>query len=460
MPKVTPSSENNEVLSWKKYFENDLADDSTFEYIENLRTEVESIDLWKETKVKAQKELPDVPVTVLDILITRFAPFIEQLPTGHGVGHLSRDLINLSQILQDPYIQQQSNVEILVAIIAGIFHDIGNSVIERYDEPNRFTGHAEVGAYLFGQITNDIIPPNLLKLIQFSISSHTNYLKDLTIIKGEGTPQEKTRIRRQYDNTLHQDKNETHKIAVWITQASDRTDALGVPFVIRHILTKAVPTKDYSEGEFHVPADTEEADFMHQFMPLIRTAGYKQQLITKKDKTSIVLEHFFTYYETTVNKSPYSQYDTPYFTSNVANENAFDTARFIIAATAKAETYTQSKREKQFEKFYKLCTILEPAINTKNAIKSLRHKFGWLSESYQNHWAYGFMLLADTLYPRWYHETNKRLRNVPEVRDKKISAIVARMNRRAQSVMEAFSSTQLENNQQLDCYELLISIKY
>ncbi len=456
MPILKLPSPNNEVIAWRKYFENDLADDATFVYIENLRAEVESLAQWKETKAKAHKELTDIPTTILDILIKRFAPFIKELPTGHGPGHLSRDLINLSIILQDPYIQQQSFVEIFVAILAGIFHDIGNAVIARYDEPDRFTGHAEVGAYLFGQLAGDIIPPNLLKLIQFAISSHTNYLKDLPITKEEGTPQERTRIRRQYDNTLDKDKNETHKIGIWMTQASDRTDALGVPFIIRHILTKAMPTKDYANGEFHVPADTVEADFMHQFMPLVRTMEYKKQLITKKDKTSIILEHFYTYYETTVDVSPYSQYDTPYFSTHVATENAFDTSRFIIATTAKAQTYTTATREKQFEKFYQLCNILEPAINTEATIKSLRHKFTWLSESYQNHWAYGFMILTDTLYPRWYHDTCDTLQNMPAVKDKKLSAIITDLHKKAQNVIKAFSPMRLNNKQQSNCFELLI----
>jgi hypothetical protein len=459
MPNHNVNSKNDEVTTWREYFKNDLSDDATFVYIENLRAEVETLAQWKETKAKANKELADIPISILDILVERFAFFIKQLPTGHGVGHLSRDLINFSLILQDPYIQQQSDVEIFVALIAGVFHDIGNSVIERYDEQSRFTGHAEVGAYLFGQIASDIIPPNLLKLIQFAISSHTNYLKDLTIIKDESTPQERKRIRRQYDNTLHKDKNDTHKIAVWMTQASDRTDALGVPFIVRLILTKAVPTRDYSNGEFHVTADTQEADFMHQFMPMVRTTEYKQQLLTKKDKTSIILEHFYTYYETTINVSPYSQDDTPYFSTNVATDNAFDTARFIIATTAKAETYATRKREKQFEKFYKLCTILEPASNNEKTVQLLKHKFTWLSESYQNHWAYGFMLLTDTLYPRWYQETYDKLQNIPTVKDKKLSTIVASLHKKAQHVVKAFSPLQMENKYHESCFELLVNTK-
>ncbi len=457
LPNNKVARSNNEVLEWRNFFKNDLADDSAFIYIENLRSKIEALELWKEAKIQAQKELADIPVSIIDILIDRFAPFIKQLPTGHGVGHLSRDLINLSLILQDPYIQQQSEVEIFVAMIAGIFHDIGNSIIERYDEAKRFTGHAEVGAYLFGQIAGDIIPPHLLKLIQFAISSHTNYLKDLTITKDANTSQERTRIRRQYDSMLHKDKNETHKIAVWITQASDKTDALGVPFITRLILTKAVPTQDYTNGEFHIPAETAEADFMHQFMPLVRTAEYKKQLITPKDKTSIILEHFYTFYETTVNVSPYSQYDTPYYSTRIATEKALDTARFIIAATAKAETYTTSKKEKQFENFYKLCTILEPALNTEATLKLLRHKFTWLSESYQNHWAYGFMLLTDTLYPRWYQETNTALKKTLIIKDKKLNAIVSSMHKKAQKVIPAFSPEQMDNKDHANCFEMLIN---
>ena len=196
---------------------------------------------------------------------------------------------------------------------------------------------------------------------------------------------------------------------------------------------------------------------MHQFMPLVRTMEYKQQLITKKDKTSIVLEHFYTYYETTVDVSPYSQDDTPYFSTKVVPEHALDTARFIIATTAKAQTYAEATREKQFEKFYRLCNILEPALNTEETIKLLRHKFTWLSESYQNHWAYGFMLLTDSLYPRWYHETYDKLQDVPVLKDKKLSAITANIHKKAQHIIKAFSPMQMDNNNHVDCFELLVN---
>lgn len=220
MPSNNVTSDNNEVTTWKNYFANDLSDDATFVYIENLRAEVESLSQWKETKVKAQKELFDISISLLDILIKRFAPFIKQLSTCHGVGHLSRDLINLSIILKDPVMPQQPLVEIFVALIAGIFHDIGNAVIERYDESSRFAGHAEVGAYLFGQIAGDMIPPNILKLIQFAISSHTNYLQDIAITKEEGTPQERTRMQ---DKKMTAIASTMHKKAQKVLQAFSPT---------------------------------------------------------------------------------------------------------------------------------------------------------------------------------------------------------------------------------------------
>lgn len=443
------------IHAWKKYFADDAVDEYVYDKIDNLRDQLEFIEHWKERKIKAHKEIDEIPANILGKLLAKFLPFITHLPTGHGPGHLSRDLIHLTTILHDEYIQQQDPVEVLVGLLAGIFHDIGNAVVERYDEPNHFAGHAEVGAYLFGMLAKDILPENILKLTQFAIASHTNYLKDIVITKYPGTPQEKTKIRKPYQNALSNGAKQAHKIALWMTQATDRSDALSVPFIIRHILTKAMPTQDYSQDHFHVVRDNEEEDFMHQFMPIIRTQEYKNQLLTKKDKTSIVLEHFYIFYETTVDLSPYSQYDTPYFFSHIVATNSLDTARFIIATTARAETIEPFEREKLFDQFYRVCAIIEPAHNTGKTIQLLKKKFPLLSDSYQNHWAHGFKLLTTKLYPRWYKETKESIQTTPKFENAKLSTIIKDLHKRANHIIEAFSPDFLTKKETPDLIQLL-----
>lgn len=387
------------LKDWHEFFENPNNDLFVYESILKLRENVEKIEQWVNIKNLALKEIKEIDHEILSLLFNRFADFIKETPPGHGMGHISRDVVHICEMLNDPLFRTDDTVEIFVGIIGGIFHDIGNSVTERYLEPERFSGHAEVGAFLFGNLTRDIIPVNLNMLIQFVIAAHTNYLHDITITRNNIS-----KIKKPYNWAPVIYNNKIQKISAWITQATDRLDALGVPMVARHILTKANPTKDYSQGSFHVVHNTPEEDFKHQFSTVVRSKEYKANLIKAQDRTTTVLEHFYNFYESSIEKTVYSQYDSTYFASKIVNTLALDHARFVNAVSIVPPAYSTEEKNRYVKNFMQVCMIIDPSKNIKETVDILENKFYSLPDREQDHWAYGFNLLENSLYPRWYKE--------------------------------------------------------
>ncbi len=158
-------------------------DSQVFDEIQRLRAEVGTLEGWKAAKERTRQELAATPDDILEQLLERFAPFIKNLPPGSSRGHFMRDGVYLTAIFQDPDIQSADAVEVFVGMLAGMYHDIGTSVAERYHEAKRFSAHAEVGAHLFGEISKSLLGENLIKLTQYAIVAHTHYRGDRTVTK-------------------------------------------------------------------------------------------------------------------------------------------------------------------------------------------------------------------------------------------------------------------------------------
>lgn len=435
---------------WKEFFKREDSDRIIYDAIQHLREKTESLIQWKNVKQKAEKEFETISPDILQQLLQAFSSYIIELPAGHSIGHLSRDLIHLSAILHDPALQRENSIELFIGIIGGIFHDIGNSVINRYHESIRFTGHAEAGAFLFGEVAKPLLPEYTLLLIQFAIASHTNYIQEFSVTKNYIT-----KVRKPYENFPVIDRGR-QKTGLWITQATDRLDSLGVPVILRHMLTKASPTKDFSGGAFQEMHENEEMDFLHQFAPIVRTAGYKQHVTNPREKTANILEHLYSFVETAVTQSPYSQYDSTYFIDQLVVPNAFDVTRFILVVLAQTELFTDREKQQVMEKFFTLCGIIEPAKNIQEEIQLLQKKFTLLSENDRNHWIHGFLLLHDQLYYHWYKGTRESIVDIPQFPDRKLQAVIIDLHTRAQKILNFFS-LKTKNHRMEKLLDLLIS---
>jgi hypothetical protein len=201
-------------------------------FVDQLRSEVGHDTGWETVCRQAEAELSQNPVTeaVLNKLNTAFLPFIDQMPPGHDRGHISRDLLASLYL----YHSSKDNVfyqsDAAAGLFAGIYHDIGTSIIPRYQDNQYGAGHAETGSYLFWQVSEGLIGENTRKLACYAIAAHTNYLNDISV----NIPSGYTR-KVYWDNLRQSDNGKLIGAAVHLARCSDRTDTNGISFIFRHI---------------------------------------------------------------------------------------------------------------------------------------------------------------------------------------------------------------------------------
>lgn len=381
----------NNVTEWRNYLSSPETDLAVYENINSLRQTVEKSEDWIRIKELAKQEIEKVPADIVPQLFERLEPYLNAMPGGHSKRHAERDFINSLLINQDPWVQKLDEVEKFVGIMGGTFHDIGNSVIGRYEEAKRFAGYAETGAFLFGEIAKDLLPPNLLKLSQFAITAHTHYTKDIKVAR-EG----KEVIKKPYDDTL--DKN-GNKAGIWLARWADRLDAQGVQMLIRHAISKAEPTEDYDqEGYFHQIKETEMKDFMHHFTPAMRTENFTDG----RD----VLGHITMFRNSALKKSIYSEHDTPYFTNELVKPNAKEQEEFIGEVLKETPTLSEEEINRGLDTFYEMCRLVDKGSNIEVVIELFKKKFPSLPKDQLSHWANGFSVL-----PRLYYQMLSRMEN-------------------------------------------------
>lgn len=380
------------VAEWRNYLSSPEADLAVYENIASLRQEVEGQENWIKTKELAKQELERVPDDIFPRLFERLKPYLNTLPGGHSRKHVDRDFINSLLINQDPWVRNLDDVEKFVGVIGGTFHDIGNSVVGRYEETKRFAAHAETGAFLFGKIAQDLLPSNLLKLSQYAIAAHTHYTRDIEVkktVNGEG----EIITRKPYDDALDEQNN---KAGIWMSRWADRLDAQGVQMVVRHTITKAEPTEDYDQEGFHVIKEHEQEDFGHHFNPELRTENFTHG--------RNVLEHITMFRNSALNKSVYSQHDTPYFTNELVKPNAEEQEEFIGEVLKETPVLSEKEINEKLETFYNMCRRVDGGSNIEAVIDLFKRKFQHLPKNKLSHWANGFSVL-----PMLYEQMLSRL---------------------------------------------------
>lgn len=145
----------------------------------------------------------------------------------------------------------------------------------------------------------DVFPPNLMKLSQPPIASHTDYPKEIAIIK-----EEEARIKGPYEGEIING----HRVAVWIPCAVDR--------------------------------------FKRQFTPR-RSRKYIQGFPKESPERSLrVFDHLVMYAESSFGKNlPYSKNDTEYYTWYLVAPEALRQAIFVRVVERLPPSYSDKERE-------------------------------------------------------------------------------------------------------------------
>lgn len=118
------------------------------------------------------------------------------------------------------------------------------------------------------------------------------------------------------------------------------------------------------------------------------------------------LEHITMFRNSALNRSVYSQHDTPYFTNELVKPNAREQEEFIGEVLKDTPVLTDEEINEIFETFYSMCRRVDAGSNIETVIDLFKRKFPSLSKNQLSHWANGFSVL-----PRLYDQMLLRVGN-------------------------------------------------
>ena len=264
-------------------------------YIEGLRDELENKDGWKKVCELADQEREKPNDELVSTIVERTKPYIDIMPPGHDKGHFTRDLMTALTVYNSTKLNAKYQSDAFAGMIAGAFHDIGVGIIPRYNDRKFAAGHAEVGAWLFNELTSDILGENQRKLISYAIAAHSNYRKPFEA----EFPEKYT--KEIYFDEIWQEEGKLVGIAYKTARLADRSDTNGPIFCLRHIMahfdSKNESAKDFSGSNWFEIND--------ESLRLILKPEIRQPI--PRQPTS--LEHVINFKNSNYGNSVYSQDD-------------------------------------------------------------------------------------------------------------------------------------------------------
>lgn len=245
---------------------------------------------------RAQKNYSPLTTASLSILIEILSPFTNAGSPGHDFGHARRDLLSAFALATDKNVATYQPAEVLAGIIAGAFHDIGTAITPRYQDSEWLGGHAEVGAWLFYELTDGILEKNLRLLIAYAIASHTHFLETVECADGSK--------RDPWYYELVEFEGKKYGWAVLACRFADRLDINGSTCMPRHLLANADAiesgNQDFSAGSFY--------DISRETIDLIVYPHPKTVEIQGK-KAPSSMQHLLNFAKSNFGNSVYSRDD-------------------------------------------------------------------------------------------------------------------------------------------------------
>ena len=305
---------------------------------------------------------------------------IYDIEPGHGVGHIARDyangLILTSQLEADPK-------NLFIGLVTGSVHEIGLTLVNRYQESNRVIRHAEAGALLLWEILSDlkILNESEKILICYGVAAHTHYLKSTTIKCEDGVEREVI----PYQDT---DEKGNPILSVWLARWIDRLDINGPAFVGRHYLTLADTHSDFDGKNFY------EVSFRNHMKPLLRNADE----IRKAGGNQTMLEHLNMFANSQNNESPYGLHDFGKMIE-IRDEQTRRLKRIINSVVDDKESFSQFKTNRILASWVDfLCQGVEPTKKSGDTALRLQVEFHKLDSENKRAWLNGFVVTMDEYF--------------------------------------------------------------
>lgn len=248
----THLSDSEKIISLREFTCSETGQIQILSFIDNLRQQVGDQKGWHQTCQNAQNEISNHSInsSTVQKLFKISDLYISQMSPGHDRGHFYRDALTAILLYSQCKNQFNSQAEAQAALLGGIFHDIGTAIIPRHADKEFGAGHAESGAYLFWQLSENILGTNLRKLICYNIAAHTNY-QDEIVAK---TP--KNYIKKPYwdqVNIINSPSSNTQKFesfAPIFTRVIDRADIYSPNQVTRSLLAQLYSNAVNQNGDY------------------------------------------------------------------------------------------------------------------------------------------------------------------------------------------------------------------
>lgn len=140
----------------------------------------------------------------------------------------------------------------------------------------RKAGHGEIGAWLFYNLTVDLLKETLREMTAYAIAAHTHYTEPLAVAQPEGYE----RLPYWYGLEYLDDGKRPYGLAPILTRFCDRLDLSGCTHYTRHLLAAADSAEeggeDFTGKDFY---EFNEEKLVTIFTPEIREGNPRPQTV-------------------------------------------------------------------------------------------------------------------------------------------------------------------------------------
>ncbi|HOX96598.1 MAG TPA: hypothetical protein PLI45_04435 [Candidatus Woesebacteria bacterium] len=307
---------------------------------------------------------------------------------GHDLGHLYRDLLSGAAMAgTDPYAAKAYPCDLTAAFFSAAYHDIGTGIWPRYQDYFWECGHAEIGAWLFYNLSVSYLPEHIRRLAAYAIAAHTHQLKPVETKNGY--------TRQPWVDHLFEDDGHPVGVSIWITRFSDRLDTNGVTLFCRHIIANVEGSRQEGRdftGDSWYELNKESLSFL-----------FKPDTIISENNMPSTLKHMENFALSAKRLTPYSQHDDRFPVMK----------KLITYKINQTETMIDIVRHQtgkpDFPRFRRFVTRMSLSPVIKSTLNDVEKLWDVLTPEEQSHWAKGFTY-AEENYPEWLDMLHQKIR--------------------------------------------------
>ena len=307
---------------------------------------------------------------------------------GHDTGHLFRDFLSGSAISgTDPYAAKAFPNDSTAAFFGAAYHDLGNSITFRFQDYFWECGHAEVGAWLFYNLTEKILPEHIRRLTAYAIAAHTHLLKPVETKIGFARPV-------WVDHLFETDEGRPVGVSIWVTRFADRLDTNGVTLLCRHIIA----TIEGSRQEGRNFTGSTWYDINKDSLNVI----LKPDTVFLGTSPS-ALKHLENFAISAKNITPYSQHDARFPVMKEFMDYKVKQSETLIHIVK-----TQTGKP-NFPKFRRFITRMSLSPIIKSTLNDVEKLWNELTPEEQSHWGPAFDYIEKS-YIEWLDMLHARIK--------------------------------------------------